>query len=129
VTGPDCPAVPPDGIALAPGPRLRESVSDSLAAHSSGRADPGAAARLTKALADGRLVLTVDPASAVQLASAARASYPGIVAAIAVAIAEAAACGTWLRLKRCLAPRCGLIFYDDCAASAVQHCQVHAGTL
>ncbi len=75
--------------------RLRESIRDVLAAHRDGRQDAAAAARLTKALADGRLVLTVDPASTIRLASAARASYPGIVAAFAIAIAESAAAGTW----------------------------------
>ncbi len=75
--------------------RLRESIRDVLAAHADGREDAEAAARLTKALADGRLVLTVDPASTVRLASAARASYPAIVAAFAIAIAESAASGTW----------------------------------
>jgi Putative stress-induced transcription regulator len=75
--------------------RLRESVRDVLAAHADGREDTEAAARLTRALAEGRLVVTVDAASTVRLASAARASYPSVVAAIAVAIAEAAAAGTW----------------------------------
>jgi hypothetical protein len=83
---------------------------------------------LTKALADGRLVLTVDPASTVQLASAARASYPNIVAAVAVAIAESAASGTWLCLKSCTAPYCGQAFYDDSdpsASSAAKRCSMH----
>ena len=75
--------------------RLRESVRDVLAAHADGREDAEAAARLTRALAEGRLVVTVDAASTVRLASAARASYPSVVAAIAVAIADAAAAGTW----------------------------------
>ena len=75
--------------------RLRESVREVLAAHAGGRQDAAAAARLTKALAEGRLVVIVDPASTVRLASAARASYPGIVAAFAVAIAESATAGTW----------------------------------
>jgi Putative stress-induced transcription regulator len=75
--------------------RLRESIRDVLAAHTGGREDADAAARLTRALADGRLVLTVDPASAVQLASAARASYPNLVAVVAIAIAGAAASGAW----------------------------------
>ena len=75
--------------------RLRGAVRDALAAHTDGREDPEAAARLTRALAEGRLVVTVDAASMVQLASAARASYPGVVAAIAVAIAEAATAGAW----------------------------------
>lgn len=97
--------------------RLRESARDTLAAHTDGREDPEAAARLTKALAEGRLVVTVDAASMVQLASAARASYPGVVAAIAVAIAEAAAAGTWLRLKSCPGSRRGQACYDDPAAA------------
>jgi Putative stress-induced transcription regulator len=75
--------------------RLREAVRDMLTAQTDGREDADAAARLTKALAEGRLVVTVDPASTVRLASAARASYPSVVAAIAVAIADSAAAGTW----------------------------------
>jgi predicted RNA-binding Zn ribbon-like protein len=105
--------------------RLRESIRDVLAAHTDGRQDADAAARLTKALADGRLVLTVDPASTVQLASAARASYPNIVAVVAIAIAESAASGTWLRLKSCHAPRCGQAFHDDSASSASRRCSMH----
>ena len=107
--------------------RLRESVRDVLAAHTDGREDPETAARLTKALADGRLVLTVDPASTVDLASAARASYPGIVAAVAIAIARSAASGTWLRLKSCVAPQCRQAFFDGSAASTARRCPVHAG--
>lgn len=106
--------------------RLREAVRDSLAAHTGGRDDPEAAARLTKALAEGRLVVTVDAASSVQLASAARASYPSVVAAVAVAIAEAAAAGTWLRLKSCSGPACGLAFYDNSAAAGARGCDMHA---
>jgi SAM-dependent methyltransferase len=66
--------------------RLREAVRDVLAARADGREDAAAAARLTRALAEGRLVVAVDPAGTVRLASAARASYPGVVAAIAVGI-------------------------------------------
>jgi hypothetical protein len=81
--------------------RLRDSIADVLAAGAEGRGDAEAAkaaeatARLTRALAEGRLVVTVDPASTVRLASAARASYPNLVALIAVAIAESAASGAW----------------------------------
>jgi hypothetical protein len=89
--------------------RLRDAVRDTLAAHADGREDAEAATRLTKALAEGRLVVTVDAASRVQLATAARSSYPSVVAAFAVAIAEAAAAGTWLRLKF----RAGQAGYDD----------------
>ncbi|HEV2373774.1 MAG TPA: ABATE domain-containing protein [Streptosporangiaceae bacterium] len=79
--------------------RLRESIRDLLTAQADGRDDPDAAARLTRALADGRLVLTVGPAGAVGLASAARANYANVVATMAVAIAEAAATGAWPGLK------------------------------
>ena len=75
--------------------RLRDAVRDSLATHAAGRPDADVAARLTRALADGRLVVTITEAGAVQLATAARSVYPSIVAAIAVAIAEADAAGTW----------------------------------
>jgi predicted RNA-binding Zn ribbon-like protein len=106
--------------------RLRDSLRDVLAAHTDGREDDAAAARLTKALADGRLVLTVDPASTVGLASAARASYSSVVASVAVAVAEAAASGAWLRLKSCSAPGCGQAFLDSSAAFANRDCPVHA---
>jgi hypothetical protein len=89
--------------------RLRDAVRDTLAAHTDGREDAEAATRLTKTLAEGRLVVTVDAASRVQLATAARSSYPSVVAAFAVAIAETAAAGTWLRLKF----RAGQASYDD----------------
>ena len=109
--------------------RLRESMRDVLAAHTAGREDEAAAARLTRALADGRLVLTVDPASAIQLASAARASYPNLVAVVAIAVAGSAACGAWLRVKSCSAAHCGQAFYDDSGSAAARHCSAHAGSL
>ena len=69
--------------------RLRDALRDVLAARASGAADPDATARLTRALADGRLVVTVTPAGAAELASSARASYSNTVAAIAIAVASA----------------------------------------
>jgi hypothetical protein len=72
--------------------RLRDSIRDALAARAEGRADDDADARLTRALADGRLVLTIGQNGAPRLASAARASYPNLVAAVAIAIAES---GDW----------------------------------
>jgi hypothetical protein len=69
--------------------RLRDALRDVLAARASGAADPDATARLTRALADGRLVVTVSPAGAAALASSARASYSNVVAAIAIAVAQA----------------------------------------
>ena len=69
--------------------RLRDALRETLAVRASGAADDDAAARLTRALTDGRLVVTVSPAGAAGLASSARASYSNLVAAVAIAVAEA----------------------------------------
>lgn len=75
--------------------RLRDALRDVMAARANALADPNArsdadaAIRLTRALADGRLVVTVDPAGTSGLASSARASYSNLVASIAIAVAEA----------------------------------------
>ena len=106
--------------------RLRESIRDVLAAHTGGREDVDAAARLTRALADGRLVLTVDPASAVRLASAARASYPNLVAAVAIAIAGSTVSGGWPRLKSCSYPQCGQAFFDETDPPSAIRCAAHS---
>lgn len=69
--------------------RLRDALREALTARASGQAAPDAAARLTRALADGRLVVTVSPAGNAALASSARASYSNVVAVIAIAVAQA----------------------------------------
>jgi len=69
--------------------RLRDSLRDVLAVRAAGGTDEDAAARLARALADGRLVVTVAPDGAAGLASSARASYSNLVAAVAVAVAQA----------------------------------------
>ena len=69
--------------------RLRGALRDVRSARASEREDPEAADRLSRALADGRLVVTVTPAGTARLASSARAPYSSVVAAIAIAIAEA----------------------------------------
>jgi hypothetical protein len=69
--------------------RLRDSLRDVLAARAAGGTDEDAAARLARALADGRLVVTVSPDGAAGLASSARASYSNLVAAVAIAVAQA----------------------------------------
>lgn len=75
--------------------RLRDALRDLLAARAAGRVDPDAGARLTRALTDGRLVVTIAEDGGVKLASSARSPYPSVVAAIAIAVAEAAATGTF----------------------------------
>jgi hypothetical protein len=103
--------------------RLRDALRDALAAHAAGHPDAGAATRLTRGLADGRLVTTITADGAVKLATAARSVYPSIVAAIAVAIAESDAAGTWPCLALCQHPDCGTAFYGGPAARL---CPAHA---
>lgn len=69
--------------------RLRDALREVMEARAAGTAVPDAAARLTRALADGRLVVTVTSAGKAVLASSARASYSNLVAAVAIAVAEA----------------------------------------
>jgi hypothetical protein len=68
--------------------RLRDALRDIAAVRASDGAVPDAAERLTKALADGRLVVTVSPGGAAGLASSARAPYSNLVAAVAIAVAQ-----------------------------------------
>jgi hypothetical protein len=68
--------------------RLRDSLRDVLVARADRRPDADAAARLTRALADGRLVVTIDAGGASGLASSARATYSNLVAAIAISTAD-----------------------------------------
>jgi len=69
--------------------RLRDALRDTMAVRASFQPDPDAAARLTRALADGRLVVIVQPDGKSALASSARAPYSNAVAAIAIAVADA----------------------------------------
>jgi hypothetical protein len=69
--------------------RLRDALRDVIVARTAGREDADAAGRLTRALADGRLVVTVSPAGSAGLASSARASYSNLVAILAIAVAGA----------------------------------------
>ena len=69
--------------------RLRDALRDVLDARSAGMAAPDASVRLTRALADGRLVVTVSLSGKAVLTSSARAPYSNLVAAIAIAVADA----------------------------------------
>ena len=69
--------------------RLRDALRDVAMVRTAAGADEDAAARLTRALADGRLVVTVAAPGAAGLASSARAPYSNLVAAVAIAVAVA----------------------------------------
>ncbi len=69
--------------------RLRDALRDIAAVRASDGSVADAGERLTKALADGRLVVTVNARGRAGLASSARAPYSNLVAAVAVAVAVA----------------------------------------
>jgi predicted RNA-binding Zn ribbon-like protein len=103
---------------------LREAIRQVLSGHAEHRDDPEAAGRLTMALACCRLALAVNPAEGVRLVSADHDPFSRVVGEIAVAIAVAAAAGTWERLKCCPGLRCGWAFYDRSASSRSRWCSM-----
>ena len=103
---------------------LREAIRDVLAAHNAGHPDPAAANRLTMALASSRLTVTVDPSGEVRLTSADHDPFARVIGAIAAVIAEAAAIGTWSRLKSCPGHLCGWAFYDRSSGSRSRWCSM-----
>jgi predicted RNA-binding Zn ribbon-like protein len=103
---------------------LREAIRQVLGGHAEHRDDPEAAARLTMALACCRLSVAVDPAGGVRLVSADGDPFSRVVGEVAMAIAAAAAAGTWGRLKCCPGLRCGWAFYDRSASSRSRWCSM-----
>jgi predicted RNA-binding Zn ribbon-like protein len=103
---------------------LREAIRQVLGGHTDRRHDPEAASRLTLALASCRLTLTVDPTGSARLVSADHDPFSRVIGGVAMAIAEAAATGTWVRLKCCPGQRCGWAFYDRSASSRSRWCSM-----
>jgi len=103
---------------------VREAIRGVLAAHTSQDPDQAAADRLTRALASCRLTVTARPDGGMSLASADHDPFSRALGAIAVAIAEAAATGTWARLKSCPGHLCGWAFYDRSAAARSRWCSM-----
>lgn len=103
---------------------LREATRQVLGGHTDRRPDPEAASRLTMALACSRLALAVDPAGGARLVSADHDPFGRVIGGVAVAIAEAAATGTWDRLKCCPGQLCGWAFYDRSASSRSRWCSM-----
>jgi predicted RNA-binding Zn ribbon-like protein len=103
---------------------LREAIRQVLGGHTDRRHDPEAADRLTLALASCRLTLAVDPTGGARLVSADHDPFSRVIGGVAMAIAEAAATGTWVRLKCCPGQRCGWAFYDRSASSRSRWCSM-----
>ena len=103
---------------------LREATRQVLGGHTDRRDDPEAASRLTMALASCRLTLAVDPGGEARLVSADHDPFRRAIGVVGVAIAEAAAAGTWARLKCCPGLQCGWAFYDRSASSRSRWCSM-----
>jgi predicted RNA-binding Zn ribbon-like protein len=103
---------------------LREATRQVLSGHADRRDDPEAASRLTVALGSCRLALAADPAGGARLVSADHNPFSRVIGGVAVAIAEAAVTGTWVRLKCCPGQRCGWAFYDRSASSRSRWCSM-----
>ncbi|MGH3153310.1 MAG: CGNR zinc finger domain-containing protein [Streptosporangiaceae bacterium] len=103
---------------------VREAVRQVLATHTGGYEDAAAARRLTWALACCRLTTAIDPAGGVRLVSADQDPFARTIGAIAIAIAEAGATGTWARLKSCPGRLCGWAFYDHSASARARWCSM-----
>jgi predicted RNA-binding Zn ribbon-like protein len=103
---------------------LREAIRGVLAAHTDHHNDPAAADRLTMALARCRLAVTVDAAGDGRLVSADHDPFARALGGVAIAIADAAAKGTWPRLKACAGDLCGWAFYDRSSTGRSRWCSM-----
>ena len=103
---------------------LREAIRGVLAAHTDHHDDPAAAGRLNMALARCRLAVTVDAAGDGRLASADHDPFARALGGVAIAIADAAARGTWPRLKACPGDLCGWAFYDRSSSGRSRWCSM-----
>lgn len=103
---------------------LREAIRHVLIAHTHQRGDPEADSRLALALAPCRLALAVDPGRGAHLVSADYDPFTRVIGSVAIVIAEAAAAGTWARLKCCPGHRCGWAFYDRSASGRSRWCSM-----
>jgi predicted RNA-binding Zn ribbon-like protein len=103
---------------------LREAIRQVLGTHTHRAADAEAASRLTVALSSCRLAPAVQPDGGVRLICSDHDPFARVVGQIAVVIAEAAAAGTWGRLKSCPGHLCGWAFYDRSASGRSRWCSM-----
>ncbi|WP_327349746.1 CGNR zinc finger domain-containing protein [Streptomyces sp. NBC_01321] len=102
---------------------LREALRTACLAHAGHRSPDGPAAPpLDRLLAGAPLRVTVDAAGVAALRPVAEPA--GLTARVAVAIAAAAADGTWARLKACEAEDCQWAYYDRSPAGRRRWCSM-----
>jgi predicted RNA-binding Zn ribbon-like protein len=103
---------------------LREAIRQVLGTHTDRAVDAEVASRLTMALSSCRLAPAVQPDGGVRLICSDHDPFARVVGQIAVVIAEAAAAGTWGRLKSCPGHLCGWAFYDRSASGRSRWCSM-----
>ncbi|MFF9687442.1 CGNR zinc finger domain-containing protein [Streptomyces sp. NPDC014623] len=102
---------------------LREALRQVCLTHAGHRPPEGCGAPpLDRLLAAAPLRVTVDVTGAVALRPVAEPA--GLTARVAVAVAEAAADGTWARLKACEADDCRWVYYDRSPAGRRRWCSM-----
>ncbi|MFZ0042512.1 MAG: CGNR zinc finger domain-containing protein [Solirubrobacteraceae bacterium] len=101
----------PTDSELAEAIELREALRAVLLAHNQGEHDPKATATLERAADRGRLSVRFSGDGSVGLEPRA-SDFWGALARVLVPVAEAAADGTWMRVKACDADDCVWAFYD-----------------
>ncbi len=102
---------------------LREALRAVCLTHAGHRPPEGSPAPpLDRLLAAAPLRVTVDAAGNAALLPV--AEPPGLTARVAAAVAEAAADGTWARLKACEAEDCRWAYYDRSPAGRRRWCSM-----
>ncbi|MEV7524016.1 CGNR zinc finger domain-containing protein [Streptomyces sp. NPDC091371] len=107
------------GAALEEAAELREALRGALLAHAGHELGPGAEERLNRLLAAAPLAVRIDASGAATLAPL---GGPTLLTRTAEALAEAAAAGTWPRLKACVADDCQEAYYDRSPAGRGRWC-------
>lgn len=104
---------------------LREALRAVLLAHHDGAADDeGATAVISRGMRWGAVIPVVS-AQGLSWASA-DAGVAGLVGRLMRAVAEAAAVGTWSRLKACSSDDCRWAFYDHSRSRTGKWCSMQA---
>jgi predicted RNA-binding Zn ribbon-like protein len=96
---------------LAAAVAVREALREVAAAHNGGVDAPQATEVLDRAAAAGQLSVRFNPDGSVAPAPRTQ-GFTGALARVLVPVAQAAADGTWLRVKACRDDECQWAFYD-----------------
>ncbi|GIG88806.1 CGNR zinc finger domain-containing protein [Plantactinospora endophytica] len=103
--------------------RFREALRDACRGHAGSQVPAASTAALRYTLATSPLLLTIDADGAARAVPVAGlGGSAALIADVAAAILNAAAVGTWPRLKACAAHRCQWVYYDHSPAGRGRWC-------